>query len=57
MGMEVDGLFEFWDEWIATYIEGARKEVGEELAKSYKEEGIAMGFEKAIEYALDFKKD
>ncbi|MBE0712299.1 MAG: hypothetical protein IH583_07935 [Candidatus Aminicenantes bacterium] len=57
MGMEVDGLFEFWDEWIATYIEGARKEVGEELAKNYKEEGIAMGFEKAIEYALDFEKD
>jgi hypothetical protein len=39
------------------YIEGAKKEVGEELAKQYEEEGIAMGFEKAVEYALDFDKD
>ena len=32
-------------------------EVGEELAKKYEEEGIAMGFDKAVEYALDFEKD
>jgi len=57
LGLEVDGMFEFWDEFIATHIEGARKEVGEELAKRYDEEGIAMGTEKAIEYALDFEKD
>ena len=41
---------------IDTYIEGAKKEVGEELAKKYEEEGIAMGLEKAVEYALDFEK-
>ena len=50
-------MLDFWDEWIDSYIEGAKKEVGEELAKKYEEEGIAMGFEKAAEYALDFKKD
>lgn len=57
IGMTIKGLFEFWDEWIETYIYGAKKEVGEELAKQYEEEGIAMGFEEAVEYALDFEKD
>ena len=56
-GSIIDGVAAFWDEWIDRYIEGAKKEVGEELAKQYKEEGIAMGFEKAVEYALDFEKD
>ena len=57
IGMTIEGIFEFWDEWIQTYIEGAKKEVGEELSIQYEEEGIAMGFEKAVEYALDFEKD
>ena len=57
MGITMYGLHEFWDEWIDTYIEGAKKEVGEELSRKYEEEGIAMGFEKAVEYALDFEKD
>ena len=57
MGVSLYGMLEFWDEWIDTYIEGAKKEVGEELAKQYEAEGTAMGFEKAVEYALDFKKD
>jgi len=57
IGMSTRGLFEFWDEWIDTYIEGAKKEVGEVLAKQYGEEGRAMGFDKAVEYALDFDKD
>lgn len=35
----------------------AAEEVGDELAKQYEKEGIAMGFEKAVEYALDFEKD
>ena len=56
-GVSLKGLARFWDEWIDTYIEGAKKVVGEELAKQYEEEGIAMGFEKAVKYALDFKKD
>jgi hypothetical protein len=53
----IDGTVGFWDEWIATYIEGAKREVGEKLAKQYEEEGISIGFEKAMEYALDFDKD
>ncbi len=57
MGVSIYGMLEFWDEWTDTYIEGAKKEVGEELAIQYEEEGIAMGFEKAVEYALDFEKD
>ncbi len=57
LGVSLYGVLEFWDEWIDTYIEGAKKEVGEELAKQYEAEGIAMGFDKAVEYALDFEKD
>ena len=57
MGFNIYGMYEFWDEWIDTYIEGARKEVGEELAKQYEEEGIAMGFEEVVEYSLEFKLD
>ena len=37
--------------------EKQKKEVGEERARQYEEEGIAMGFEKAVEYAFDFDKD
>jgi non-specific serine/threonine protein kinase len=57
LGLNIDGLYKFWDDWIDTYIEGAKKEVGEELATQYEQEGIALGFDKAVEYALDFDKD
>jgi hypothetical protein len=57
LGLVIDGMLEFWDEWMDTYIEGAKKEVGEKMALKYQEEGKAMGFDKAVEYALDFKKD
>jgi hypothetical protein len=56
-GVRLKGLAGFWDEWIDTYIQGARKEAGEELTRQYEEEGIAMGFEKAVEYAMDFSID
>lgn len=56
-GFTLDGVAEFWDEWIETYLKGARKEVGEELTRKYEEEGRNMGFEAAVEYALDFDKD
>lgn len=56
-GFVLDGIAEFWDEWIETYIEGAKKKVGEELTKQYQEEGRQMGFEKAVEYALDFDRE
>ncbi|MCK4346157.1 MAG: AAA family ATPase [Bacteroidales bacterium] len=57
MGKNIFGSIKFWDEWIDTYIGGAKEKLGEELTRKYEEEGIAMGFDKAVEYALDFKKD
>jgi predicted ATPase/predicted Ser/Thr protein kinase len=57
IGGKIDGIAQFWDEWIETYLEGARKQVGEELTRKYGEEGKNMGFEAAVEYALDFDKD
>jgi tetratricopeptide (TPR) repeat protein len=57
MGISTQGKVECWDEWIETYIESAKKAIGEELAKQYEEEGFALGFDKAVEYALDFEKD
>jgi predicted ATPase/AraC-like DNA-binding protein len=57
LGIEVEGMFGFWDEWIDNYIEGAKKELGVELTKKYQEEGVAMGFDRAVEYALDTEID
>ena len=47
----------FWVELVDNYIVGTRKKLGEELTRKYEEEGKSMGFEKAVEYALDFEKD
>ena len=57
IGVEIYGIWPLWDEFTDTYMGGARKAVGEELTKKYEEEGRRMGFEAAIEYALDFEKD
>ncbi|MDD4754652.1 MAG: hypothetical protein PHG29_01115, partial [Prolixibacteraceae bacterium] len=57
IGVEIYGIWPLWDEFMDIYIDGARKTVGEELAKQYEDEGLAMGFESAIKYALDFNKD
>jgi predicted ATPase len=57
IGVSIEGMFEFWDEWADAYIGNAKGQVGEEMAKQLEEEGAAMGFENAVEYALDFKKD
>jgi predicted ATPase len=56
-GLKLDGMADFWDEFIDTYLKGARVRVGEELTKKYEEEGKKMGFDNAIKYALDFDKD
>jgi predicted ATPase len=56
-GVSTEGIAEFWDQWIEKYLMGARKEVGEELSQKYEEEGRAMEFDKAVEYALDLEKD
>ena len=57
LGTSMYGVAKFWDEWIDTFIGGARKKLGEELTRKYEEEGQNMGFEAAVEYALDFDKD
>jgi len=57
IGASLDGLVQFWDEWIDTYIESAKKKLGEELTLKHEEEGRNMGFEAAVAYALDFDKD
>ena len=57
IGMKIDGVAGFWDVFIATYIESAKKEIGEETTRKYEEEGRALETEKAVEYALDFEKD
>ena len=56
-GVEIYGIWPLWDEFIDTYIDEAKKAVGEDLAKQYEEEGIAMGFDRAMEYALDIHID
>lgn len=57
IGVEIYGIWPLWDEFIDTYINEAKKAVGEDLAKQYEEEGIAMGFDRAMEYALDIHID
>jgi predicted ATPase len=57
LGVSLSGVAEFWDEWIDIYIVGAKKKLGEELTRKHEEEGRNMGFEAAVEYALDFDKD
>lgn len=47
----------FWLDWEEEYVNGARRAVGEKEAALYEQEGRLMGFEKAVEYALDFEKD
>jgi hypothetical protein len=47
----------FWMDWFEEYVNGARKAVGEEKAAQHEQEGRQMGFENAVDYALDFEKD
>jgi hypothetical protein len=47
----------FWVDWFEEYVNRARKAVGEEKATQYEQEGRQMGFENAVDYALDFEKD
>jgi non-specific serine/threonine protein kinase len=57
IGVEIYGIWPLWDEFYDTYIGRARQEAGEEMAKKYEEEGIAMGLERVIAYALDLGTD
>ena len=47
----------FISELAQQHIVGTRKKIGEELTKKYEEEGRALSFEQAVDYALDFSKD
>jgi len=57
LGTILPEKIEFWGEWVDTYIGGARKELAEEMTLKCEEEGRAMGFDKAVAYALDFDQD
>ncbi len=57
LGVSTYGLIQLHDEYIDTYIGGAKEKLGEELTREYEERGKNMGFEAAVEYALDFEKD
>jgi hypothetical protein len=46
---------DFWMQSIEETIGKAKQEVGAELTRQYEKEGISMGLEKAVEYALDFE--
>jgi tetratricopeptide (TPR) repeat protein len=47
----------FWHILVERHIGRARKELGEDAAAEFENEGRRMGFERAVEYALDFDKD
>lgn len=47
----------FWDELLAKYLGRAREELGGEAATAAWEEGKRMGFERAVEYALNLEQD
>ena len=47
----------FWDILMERNIGRARKELGEKAADVAESEGRQMGFERAVDYALDFSKD
>jgi predicted ATPase len=57
LGVNLYGLIKFYDEKIDTYIGEAREKLGEERTRVHEKEGQSMGFEAAVEYALDFTKD
>jgi len=57
LGVSTYGLIHIHDEYIDTYIGEAREKLGEEVSREYYEEGKNMGFEAAVEYALDFEND
>jgi non-specific serine/threonine protein kinase len=47
----------FWKELVMHHLVGTREKLGEELADKYEEEGAAMCFEDAVEYALNYEID
>lgn len=56
MGADTTGI-KFWDTLMERNIGRAKKELGEKAAAEFENEGRQMGFERAVDYALDFDKD
>jgi non-specific serine/threonine protein kinase len=56
LGASVKGI-KFWRILVEKNIGRAKKELGEKASAELEKEGRQMGFEKAVEYALDFEKD
>ena len=51
------GGLHFWDVLMERNIGRTRKEMDEKAAEAAENEGRQMGFERAVDYALDFDKD
>jgi len=56
LGIKIPG-YKFWQELLKKHISPIKEKIGDELYTRYEEEGKNMGFEVAIEYALDFDRD
>ena len=54
-GVKTRGLVDFWDEWIDTYIERAKKEVGEKAVKQLVKEGVDMGYDEAARVCIELR--
>ena len=57
LGTNLYGLIKFYDEMVDICLGEAKEKLGEGLTRKYEEEGKNMGFEVAVEYALDVAKD
>jgi tetratricopeptide (TPR) repeat protein len=57
LGTSTYGLIKHYDDKYDIFIEKARENLGEKLIGEYMEEGVKMGFENAVGYALDFNRD
>jgi tetratricopeptide (TPR) repeat protein len=55
--LEIQTGIKFWHILVERNIGRAKKELGEKAAAEFENEGRQMGFERAVEYALDFDKD
>lgn len=55
--VEVLKGIKFWHILVERHIGRAKKELGEKAAGELENEGRQMGFERAVEYALNFDKD
>jgi predicted ATPase len=49
--------YKFWQDLIEKHLLSIKEKIGEELYSMYEEEGKNMGFEAAIQYALDYDRD